>query len=361
LRRRIFSGVRSVGASETRGIGVFEVGVVQRFLWHAKELNENELSPFFITALLDMNASLILQDSDDAYLLVTGLPDIWRVNNFSQPDDRKIFGETIAKRLAEAKELAKQSGRTEIIEIQLDEIRIFEFRILAFTGRFNRTQLIITIIDRTDERRREKILQSLLRDVSHRSKNLLAIIQSIVTQTSQYTDSIDAYVQKLRGRIFSLSRSQDLVTDSGWRGAFAHELLDQQVSAYIPNGQDLVRFEGENILLSPNVTMHLGLAFHELLINAINYGTFLAAGDQIKVACSVLDMQQVKHIHVEWSEPVNPRYRSVSNGDIPVRRLGTAILERVVPASVNGTAAYQISPLDVRYGLTFPAEAHRVN
>ena len=248
------------------------------------------------------------------------------------------------------------------IEINLDEGRVFEFRLVAVTGNLNRTQIITTIIERSEDRRREKILQSLLRDVSHRSKNLLAIIQSIVTQTSQYTDTIDAYVQKLRGRIFSLSRSQDLVTDSGWRGAFARELLDQQVSAYIPSGQELIRFEGENLLLSPNVTMHLGLAFHELLINAINYGTFLTAGDQIRVGCSIVDVDDIQHIKVDWNEPVNPRFRAVPDGsDIPVRRLGTAILERVVPASVSGRANYQISPLDVRYGLIFPAEAHRAH
>jgi two-component sensor histidine kinase len=332
---------------------------VQRFLWHAKDMNENELSPFFITALLDMNASLILQDSDDAYLLVTGLPDIWRIDKFQAPEDEAIFGPEIAKRLRQAKTVARETGRTEIVEVHLDEGRIFEFRILAFAGRFNRTQLITTIIDRSDERRREKILQSLLRDVSHRSKNLLAIIQSIVTQTSQYTDTIDDYVQKLRGRIFSLSRSQDLVTDSGWRGAFALELLEQQVSAYVPVGQDLVRFEGENILLSPNVAMHLGLAFHELLMNAINYGTFLTAGDAIRVSCSVVPIDAVEHIRVDWRETINPRFKPLPEADIPVRRLGTAILERVVPASVNGRAEFSISPLDVHYGLTFPADIHR--
>lgn len=330
---------------------------MQRFIWHAKELNEDELGPFFITALLDMSASLILQDFDDSYLVVTGLPDTWRIDNFSEPNDRVIFGAEIASQLAVAKSRARQSGRTEIVEIALDEGRIFEFRIMIFAGRFNRTQMITTIIDRSEERRREKILQSLLRDVSHRSKNLLAIIQSIVTQTSQYTDTIDSYVQKLRGRIFSLSRSQDLVTDSGWRGAFVHELLDQQVSAYIPGGQDLIRFEGENILLSPNVTMHLGLALHELLINAINYGTFLTAGDQIRVSCLFIERNDAKHVCIEWKEPINPRFRTIpTTDDIPVRRLGTAILERVVPASVNGEARYRISPLEVGYGLTFPAD-----
>ncbi len=120
-------------------------------------------------------------------------------------------------RLADAKSRAIETRQTEILEVTLENGGVFEFRVLAFNGHADQMQFITTIIDRGEDRRREKVLQSLLRDVSHRSKNLLAIIQSIVTQTSQYTDSIEAYVQKLRGRIFSLSRSQDLVTDSGWR------------------------------------------------------------------------------------------------------------------------------------------------
>mgnify|MGYP000527084052 CR=1 FL=1 len=336
--------------------------MVQRFLWHAKHLNSDALNPFFITALLDMNASLILQDEAGAYLCVTGLPDCWKISDTAAPSDRNIFGESIAATISAAKLRAQETGRNETLEILFDENRVFEFRVLVFFSGSAHRQIIITIIDRTDERRREKVLQSLLRDVSHRSKNLLAIIQSIVTQTSQYTDSIDAYVQKLRGRIFSLSRSQDLVTDSGWRGAFVQELLVQQVSAYMPGGQELVAFEGDNLLLSPNASMHLGLAFHELLINAINFGTFLAAGDLIRISCTVVDRNGTRHLRIDWNEPVNPRFQTVSlERQIPVRRLGTAILERVVPASVSGLAEYSISPLNVHYGLTFPAEAANFN
>ncbi|MCV3766210.1 sensor histidine kinase [Rhizobium sp. TRM95796] len=333
---------------------------MRRFLWHAKDLNEGELGPFFITALLDMNASLILQDRDHNYLCVTGLPDIWRLKSDDAPDDRSVFGAEIGARLADAKSRALETRQTEILEVTLEDGGVFEFRVLAFSGHGAQMQFITTIIDRGEDRRREKVLHSLLRDVSHRSKNLLAIIQSIVTQTSQYTDSIEAYVQKLRGRIFSLSRSQDLVTDSGWRGAFARELLEQQVSAYIPNGQQLITFEGENLLLSPNVTMHLGLAFHELLINAINFGSFLPAGQTIVVTIAMQEREGRDFVSVSWREPLDAAYRKAGQDSaLPVRRLGTAILERVVPASVNGNAEYSVSQSEVRYGLVFPADARR--
>lgn len=331
--------------------------MVQRFLWHAQDLKEDRLNSFFISALVDMRASLILQNGEGEYLCVTSLPDIWTVDRRSTPADTTIFGAEIATQLAESKARAQRTAKTEQLEVRLHEDRVFEFRILVVPDRTGETQIITTIIDRTEDRRREKVLQQLLREVSHRSKNLLAIIQSIATQTSQHADSIETYVQKFRGRIFSLSRSQDLITDSGWRGAYVKELLEQQVGSYVNGKIDLVRFEGVNTLLSPNAAMHLGLAFHELVINTITHGTILKTDDTINVACSITSKDGVKRLHVVWDEPIaQNRYLFEGRTAKPKSRFGRAILERVVPISVNGTASYAITDTGIRYELEFPVD-----
>jgi two-component sensor histidine kinase len=328
--------------------------VVQRFLWHAQDLGEENLNSFFISALVDMRASLILQNEAMQYLCVTGLPDCWTVERGKTPADETIFGSAIASQLGESKHRSLKTGHTEQLEIRLGEDRVFEFRILAVPARSGEQQVITTIIDRTEDRRREKVLQQLLREVSHRSKNLLAIIQSIATQTSQHSDSIESYVQKFRGRVFSLSRSQDLVTDSGWRGAYVRELLDRQVGSYLGGNAELVRFEGDNALLSPNAAMHLGLAFHELVINAITHGALLRGGEVV-VSSEVSKDAQGRQLIVTWDEPapawVNTRGRPPSGS---ASRFGRAILERVVPASVGGSAQYELGSTGVRYRVTFP-------
>jgi two-component sensor histidine kinase len=331
--------------------------VVQRFLWHAQDLKEDRLNSFFISALVDMRASLILQDEGGGYLCVTSLPDCWTVDHDATPGDVNIFGPEIAAQLAESRHRARRTGNTDQIEIRLPEDRIFEFRVLSVTPRVDDVLMITTIIDRTEDRRREKVLQQLLREVSHRSKNLLAIIQSIATQTSHHADSIEAYVQKFRGRIFSLSRSQDLITDSGWRGAYIRELLEQQVGSYVNGHIELVRFEGVNTLLSPNAAMHLGLAFHELVINTITHGTILKTSDTINVQCSLKTEHGVKRLQIVWDEPIaRDRYLLEDRLAAPKSRFGRAILERVVPISVNGTAAYSISDTGIRYTLNFPVD-----
>ena len=329
--------------------------MVQRFLWHSQDLREENLNSFFISALVDMRASLILQNEAMRYLCVTGLPDCWTVERNSTPGDEAIFGGTIAAQLAESKARAINTRKTEQLEIRLGEDRVFEFRILAVPARSGENQIITTIIDRTEDRRRERVLQQLLREVSHRSKNLLAIIQSIATQTSQHADSLESYVQKFRGRIFSLSRSQDLITDSGWRGAHVHELLEQQVGAYVRDRADIMHFTGDNALLSPNAAMHLGLAFHELVINAVNHGAVMREGGGIEVMSTVSSEEGGKFLTVIWEEPLPGRIPVA--GDRPpgwASRFGRAILERVVPASVGGAAQFSLGRNGVRYVIRFP-------
>jgi two-component sensor histidine kinase len=325
--------------------------VVKRFLWHAQALGEENLNSFFISALVDMRASLILQNEAMDYLCVTGLPDCWTVGNGTSPHDEAIFGTQIAGQLGESKARALKTGKTEQLEVRLEDDRVFEFRILAVPARSGDTQVITTIIDRSEDRRREKVLQQLLREVSHRSKNLLAIIQSIATQTSQHSDSIEAYVQKFRGRVFSLSRSQDLITDSGWRGAYVRELLEQQVGSYLNGRPELVGFTGDNTLLSPNAAMHVGLAFHELVINAISHGGLLRGERGVTVSSKLSSDANGKRLTVEWDEPGSTRHASAY---APPSRFGRAILERVVPTSVGGAAEYSLGQSGVHYQIGFP-------
>jgi two-component sensor histidine kinase len=326
--------------------------VVKRFLWHGQGVGEEDLNSFFIAALVDMRASLILQNELMEYLCVTSLPDCWTVSAAGIPADEAIFGHAIAVQLGESKHRALSTGKTEQLEIRLGEDRIFEFRILAVPARSGDTQVITTIIDRSEDRRREKVLQQLLREVSHRSKNLLAIIQSIASQTSQHSESIETYVQKFRGRVFSLSRSQDLITDSGWRGAYVRELLDQQVHSYLNERHGLIRFTGDNTLLSPNAAMHLGLAFHELAINAIRHGGLLNGEREITVTSTLRHSGDSRVLTVNWDE-LSPS-RHAPPDPAQTSRFGRAILERVVPTSVGGTARYNLDASGVHYEIVFP-------
>jgi two-component sensor histidine kinase len=308
-------------------------------------------------ALVDLGASIIIQDLSQNYLLVANLPDVWAVEQFAEPSDASLFGADVAAKLSLLKQGMIEAGRKGSIEITVGSDQVYEFRVQAVEFHQGGIHLVTTIVDRSEERHRERLLRALLREVSHRSKNLLAIIQSIALQTARYSGSLELFLLKFRGRLYSLSQSQDLITDSSWRGAYFFELVQHQTAKYLPENNHLVSVSGDNVLLTPNASLHLGLALHELIVNAVSHGSILRSGRAITVTCSRLHVEGHDSLEVVWDEVLDPSYSAEVGDDAVHSHFGSTVLERVVPASVNGKAQYVISNGRICYRLVFPLES----
>ncbi|RWX79214.1 sensor histidine kinase [Neorhizobium lilium] len=307
-------------------------------------------------ALIDLGASITIQDARQNYLLVTNLPDVWAVERLMAPSDVSLFGSEIAGKLSLLKQEMTQSGRKAHLEVTVGSDQVYEFRVQAVEFQQGGIHLVTTIIDRSEERHRERLLRALLREVSHRSKNLLAIIQSIALQTARYSGSLDLFLHKFRGRLYSLSQSQDLITDSSWRGAYFFELVQQQTEKYLPENTHLVHVSGDNVLLTPNASLHLGLALHELIVNAVSHGSVLRSGRVIEVTCTRVPVNGHDSLEMLWDEVLDADKSSDGGEDALKAHFGSTVLERVVPASVNGKAQYTISNGRISYRLVFPLE-----
>ncbi|WP_302078515.1 HWE histidine kinase domain-containing protein [Rhizobium oryzicola] len=309
-------------------------------------------------ALVDLGASVIIQDLERNYLFVTNLPQAWSSGLGDKPSDKSLFGDEIAEKLRVLKDGITRHGQKSHLEITVNSEEIFEFRVQAVALTSGAIHLVTTIVDRSEERHRERLLRALLREVSHRSKNLLAIIQSIALQTARYSVTLDMFLNKFRGRLYSLSQSQDLITDSSWRGAYFFELVQQQTEKYLPENAHLVRVSGDNVLLTPNASLHLGLALHELIVNAVSHGSLIKNGRAVAVTCNKVQANGQDSLEVRWDEGLAPqgRFGDAAEEDNLKAHFGSTVLERVVPASVNGKARYVISKDRISYSLVFPIE-----
>ena len=326
--------------------------------WQQAGESGETLREFFMPALVDLGASVIIQDLERRYLFVTNLPDAWSKDLNDAPTDVSLFGEEIAAKLKLLKDGITEHGQKGHIEFSVNSDEIYEFRVQAISRVQGEIHLITTIVDRSEERHRERLLRALLREVSHRSKNLLAIIQSIALQTARYSVTLDVFLNKFRGRLYSLSQSQDLITDSSWRGAYFFELVQQQTEKYLPENAHLVKVNGDNVLLSPNASLHLGLALHELVVNAVSHGSLSKSGRAIIVTCQRVQANGQDSLEVRWEEglPALMRHADGREGASLKANFGSTVLERVVPASVNGKARYAITPDRISYSLVFPLE-----
>lgn len=291
------------------------------------------------------------QGSDHRFDLAENLPPDWPEQSLIGRREVDIFPPDIATQFAAAHDRVRSSGDEQVIEFSLGDSprrALFEARLLP-----DESGVIAVIADISETRARELAVASLLREVSHRSKNLLAIVQSVAMQTAHHSGGIQDFLSKFRGRLHALSSTQDLVTESNWRGTYLHTLISSQLTRVGSALLSDLRVTGENPLLGPNASLHIGLAIHELGANAVLHGA-LANG---KPGHVWVDAQMVEHpgqaadLVIEWQEAGIDSDKTVSEP-----RFGTLVLERIVPLSVGGTAEFSIEPDSVRYRLVVPAD-----
>jgi hypothetical protein len=187
-------------------------------------------------ALASAGIAVVYQDHDLGIIYAENLPTHFESVPVPGGSDADMFGQAHGGTLEALKQKVLDAGTPASTEVDISidgELRTYEIKVQR-VSLGQQIGLLSIITEITETRHREKVLKSLLRELSHRSKNLLAIIQGIATQTARNTLSLDSFLVKFRGRLQSLSNSQDLITDSSWRGAFLFELTRKQFAPYWP-------------------------------------------------------------------------------------------------------------------------------
>lgn len=297
------------------------------------------------------NICVLRQAPDHLFLLAENVPPSWPSQVYVGRRDIDVLPAAWAADFAAAFDRSLGSAREEGISFDLGEglrRRRFEARLLP-----DAAGVTTVVSDVTDELARELAVATLLREVSHRSKNLLAIVQSVAMQTAHHSGSIKDFLDKFRGRLHALSGTQDLVTESNWRGTYLQSLVASQLARVSSAALANVQVTGENPLLGPNASLHIGLALHELGANAVLHGG-LGNGhsSRVSIDARMVDRPgQPADLLIEWRETgLNAeRLRHEPH-------FGTLVLERIVPLSVGGTADFNIDTDSVRYLLTVPAD-----
>lgn len=308
-----------------------------------------------LRALRNTGIIVIYQTPDMRVLWAQNVPAEWSEDDIFGKTDADFLSGPMAERIVDVKREVLATGVSEKLEFHAGVEhggRWYDMWIDADRGEEDEIAgVVTTLVEVTDRKHREQTLRTLLREVSHRSKNLLAIIQSIATQTGRHASTIDGFLDRFRGRLQSLASSQDLVTSSNWRGAMLSELVDGQMARYRDDGDEGVRFEGADVYLNPNAALHIGLALHELVVNSMSHGALSRPGGQVRLTAMLVHDGEAKDplLVLTWSE--------ASDADgLPERKdFASVALERVVPMSLAGTARFDVGEGRLDYRLEVPA------
>jgi PAS domain S-box-containing protein len=116
--------------------------------------------------------------------------------------------------------------------------------------------------DISERKRKEQHIKLLAREVDHRSKNLLAVVQATVQLTR--ADTVEELKAAVAGRLQALANAHTLLAQSRWEGAGLHRLVTEELSPYCQEGERRTEIKGADVMLEPEAAQSIAVALHEL-------------------------------------------------------------------------------------------------
>src|SRR5215467_10496944 len=137
-------------------------------------------------------------------------------------------------------------------------------------------------LDITDLKEAEARRELLTREVDHRARNMLAIVQSIVHMTK--APSIRDFVRIVEGRIRALSIAHALLAESRWEGANLDQIISEELAPYCVGDAGRISVSGPQVFLKPATAQTIAMVVHELATNAAKYGALSEGKGKIQLA-----------------------------------------------------------------------------
>ncbi len=181
------------------------------------------------------------------------------------------------------------------------------------------------LLDVTDRKQHEEHLEVLLHEISHRSKNLLSVVQAMVRLAGRNSNDPGAFEKDILGRIQALARTHDLLLQEDWRGARLEQVIRSHIKPFSDIDSARIVLCGPPVLLGARAAQHLSMAIYELATNAWKHGALSVPDGRVTISWEpIRDPKGSEQLCLTWQErggpPVSPPQR---------RGFGSLVLERM--------------------------------
>ena len=201
-----------------------------------------------------------------------------------------------------------------------------------------------SIADITERKEREEKEHLLMREVNHRARNMLGVVNAIAHQTA--ANNPEDYVEHVSERILALAAYQDLLVQSEWHGVEIGDLARAQLLHFADLIGSRIATQGAKLRLNPASAQAIGLAFHELATNAAKYGALSTSEGRVDVGWGT----DGDTLTMSWTERDGPHVSS------PKRRgFGSTVMTTMAERTVDGAVDLDYAPSGVTWHLTCPA------
>jgi len=205
------------------------------------------------------------------------------------------------------------------------------------------------LVDITERKRAEEQQALMVRELHHRVRNTLATVQAVMRTTARASATIEEFEEAFSGRIDSLSKTHDLVTENFEQAVSLATLLSNELDAYDDGACQRVRLVGPPVELLSALAVPLGMAIHELTTNAGKYGALSIIGGGVDVIWSLSIEAHARWLHIEWVERDGPPVQP------PTRKgFGSRLLEQVLPRQTGAEVTVDYAPDGLRTRIRVP-------
>ncbi|MPZ34922.1 MAG: PAS domain S-box protein [Rhodospirillales bacterium] len=198
------------------------------------------------------------------------------------------------------------------------------------------------------ERRKAEAHQELLaREISHRTKNLFAVAQAVVSRSFAGKQTVEEAESAVLGRLSSLAQTHVMLLDKQWEAADIREVVSAEMAPFAGR----VEIDGPTVMLTGKAAQNVALAIHELATNAAKYGALSTAAGRVHINWSVNESAGSRTFVFRWQERGGPPVAE------PKRKgFGSTVLERVM-AEFFSEPRMEFAPSGVSYELIAPLDA----
>jgi two-component sensor histidine kinase len=306
------------------------------------------------TALRGSQVTVYTQDRDLRYTSISN-PMLGRsVEQILGHTDAEILTLDGSATIISAKREVLASGEAKRTEVPLEDAPGIRWHDLHIEPLRNEAGEVVGLtcasVDVTERKEGEAHLRLLLRELTHRSKNLLAVIQAMARQTARHSGSVDSFLTQFAARLQALAASHDLLVRESWYGASLGELIRSQLGGYLEGSANQVSIEGPSIALKPEAAQNLGLALHELAVNAAEFGALSVPSGRVSITWSQRDGGDDNSVELDWQERLGPK--------VKIRRrkgFGSMVIERNLARALDAEVNLDFDPSGLRCHIVIPA------
>lgn len=305
------------------------------------------------TALRGSNVTVFTQDQHLRYTSISN-PFLGRsVDEIVGHTDAEVLPAANRTALVALKRKALEDGEPDDSEIHIRDgavDRWFDLHIEPLRDPLGDiVGLTCAAVDITERKESEAHLRLLMRELTHRSKNLLAVIQAMARQTARHSGSVNDFLDRFGARLQALATSHDLLVQESWHGASLQSLVQLQLGHYLERADPQIAFEGPAILLKPEAAQGLGLALHELATNAAKYGALSTPAGRVAIRWRRLPASEGHGVELTWEERGGPGVAPPEH-----RGFGTLVIERHLARALDTEVELSFPPEGVRCRIVVP-------